>query len=408
MAGKVILLGTLDTKGQEFKYIKELIESTGVRTVVIDAGVKGKPYFPPDIANDRVAAAGGTPLAELLRKDDRGLAMEVMTKGAARILAELYEKGEVAGVISLGGSAGTTIGTAAMQALPVGVPKVMVSTMASGDTRPYVGVKDITMMYSVVDISGINSLSRRILANAAFAVAGMARGEAPAGTQDKPLIAATMFGVTTPCVTKAKEYLEAQGYELLVFHATGTGGRAMEGLVEGGFIKGVLDITTTEWADELAGGVLAAGPHRLEAAGKIGIPQVVSVGALDMVNFGPPDTIPAKYKDRLFYQHNPTVTLMRTTAEECRRLGEIIAAKLNAATGPAALFLPLKGVSLIDTAGKPFFGPEEDAALFATLRANIDRAKVELIEMDTDINDEIFALAMAAKMQSLLDKKQRG
>ncbi|MDT8899856.1 Tm-1-like ATP-binding domain-containing protein [Anaeroselena agilis] len=404
MAGKVILVGTLDTKGQEFKFIKELIEGTGVKTVVVDAGVKGKPPFPPDIANDRVAAAGGTPLDELLRKDDRGLAMEVMTKGAANILTELYNKGEVAGVISLGGSAGTTIGTAAMRALPVGVPKVMVSTMASGDTRPYVGVKDITMMYSVVDISGINSLSRRILANAAFAVAGMAGGELPAGAQDKPLIAATMFGVTTPCVTKAKEYLEAQGYELLVFHATGTGGQAMEGLVDGGFMKGVLDITTTEWADELAGGVLSAGPHRLEAAGKNGLPQVVSVGALDMVNFGPPDTIPAKYKDRLFYQHNPTVTLMRTTAEECRKLGEIIAAKLNAAQGPVALFLPLKGVSLIDTAGKPFFDPEADAALFDALRTNIDRAKVELIEMDNDINDDEFALAMAAKLQSYLEK----
>ncbi len=405
MAGKVILLGTLDTKGQEFKFIKELIESTGAGTVTVDAGVKGQPYFPPDIPNDRVAAAGGTPLAELLRRDDRGLAMEVMTKGAAKILAELYERGEVAGVISLGGSAGTTIGTAAMQALPVGVPKLMVSTMASGDTRPYVGVKDITMMYSVVDISGINSLSRRILANAAFAIAGMAGGKAPAGAQDKPLIAATMFGVTTPCVTKAKEYLETQGYELLVFHATGTGGLAMEGLVEGGFIKGVLDITTTEWADELAGGVLSAGPHRLEAAGRSGLPQVVSVGALDMVNFGPPDTVPAKYKDRLFYQHNPTVTLMRTTPEECRRLGEIIAAKLNAAQGPVALFLPLKGVSLIDTAGKPFFAPAADAALFGALRANIDRAKIELIELDTDINDEQFALAMAKKLQAFLEKR---
>jgi uncharacterized protein (UPF0261 family) len=405
VAGKVILLGTLDTKGQEFKFIKELIESTGAGTVTVDAGVKGQPYFPPDIPNDRVAAAGGTPLAELLRRDDRGLAMEVMTKGAAKILAELYERGEVAGVISLGGSAGTTIGTAAMQALPVGVPKLMVSTMASGDTRPYVGVKDITMMYSVVDISGINSLSRRILANAAFAIAGMAGGKAPAGAQDKPLIAATMFGVTTPCVTKAKEYLETQGYELLVFHATGTGGLAMEGLVEGGFIKGVLDITTTEWADELAGGVLSAGPHRLEAAGRSGLPQVVSVGALDMVNFGPPDTVPAKYKDRLFYQHNPTVTLMRTTPEECRRLGEIIAAKLNAAQGPVALFLPLKGVSLIDTAGKPFFAPAADAALFGALRANIDRAKIELIELDTDINDEQFALAMAKKLQAFLEKR---
>lgn len=404
MAGKVILLGTLDTKGREFKYIKELIESTGAGTLTINAGVKGSAYFPPDVTNEQVAAGGGMPLSELLAKDDRGLAMETMTRGAAKIVSELYARGEVAGIISLGGSAGTTIGTTAMQALPVGVPKVMVSTMASGDTRPYVGVKDITMMYSVVDISGINSLSRRVLANAAFAVAGMAQGKAPAGGQDKPLIAATMFGVTTPCVTKAKEYLEANGFEVLVFHATGTGGRAMEGLVEGGFIKGVLDITTTEWADELAGGVLSAGPRRLEAAGECGVPQVVSVGALDMVNFGPPETVPAKYKSRLFYQHNPTVTLMRTTVEECRRLGEIIAAKLNMAKGPVTLFLPLAGVSLIDVAGKPFYGPDEDAALFAALREKIDRSKVELVEMDTDINDERFSLAMAKKMQALLEK----
>lgn len=404
MAGKVVLVGTLDTKGPEFRYVKELIETAGAGTITVNTGVKGPAYFPADVTNEAVAAAGGLSLAKLLAKDDRGLAMEVMTKGAARIVAELNTRGEVGGIISLGGSAGTTIGTAAMRALPVGVPKVMVSTMASGDTRPYVGVKDITMMYSVVDISGINSLSRRILANAAFAVAGMARGQMPAGSQDKPLVGATMFGVTTPCVTKAKEYLEAKGYEVLVFHATGTGGQAMEGLVEGGFIKGVLDITTTEWADELAGGVLSAGPRRLEAAGKSGIPQVVSVGALDMVNFGPPETVPAKYKDRTLYQHNPTVTLMRTTAEECGKLGGIIAAKLNAARGPVSLFLPLRGVSLIDVAGKPFYDPAADAALFAALRANIDRAKVELIEMDTDINDEKFSQAMAEKLRLLLEQ----
>lgn len=404
MVGKVVLLGTLDTKGQEFKYIKDLIESTGAMTLTVNVGVKGTPYFPPDITNERVAAAGGVCLAELIAKDDRGLAMDIMTKGAAKVMAELYDRGEVAGIISLGGSAGTTIGTAAMRVLPVGVPKLMVSTMASGETRPYVGVKDVTMMYSVVDISGINSLSRRILANAAFAIAGMVQGEAPASAQDKPLIAATMFGVTTPCVTKAKEHMEASGFEVLVFHATGTGGQAMESLVEGGFLKGVLDITTTEWADELAGGVLSAGPQRLEAAGRRGIPQVVSVGALDMVNFGPPETVPPQYKDRLFYQHNPTVTLMRTTVEECRQLGEIIAAKLNAANGPVALFLPLKGVSLIDVAGKPFYSPEADAALFAALREKIDRSKVDLVELDMDINDEKFSLAMAEKLQAMLEK----
>ena len=405
MEGKVVILGTLDTKGQEFKYIKDLIESTGAQTLVINAGVKGQPYFIPDITNEQVAQAGGLSLTELVQRDDRGLAMDTMMKGAVAIVSDLFRQGQVAGIISLGGTAGTTIGTAAMQVLPVGVPKVMVSTVASGDTRPYVGVKDVTMMYSVVDVSGLNSLSRRILGNAAFAVAGMAMGQVPAGDDDKPLIGATMFGVTTPCVTKAREYLEEKGYEVLVFHATGTGGKAMEGLIEAGFIQGVLDVTTTEWADELVGGVLNAGPSRLEAAGRGGIPQVVSVGALDMVNFGPRDTVPPEFKDRHFYQHNPTVTLMRTTTDECRKLGEIIAEKLNTAQGPTELFLPLKGVSLIDVEGKPFYGPEEDAALFEALRANVDKSKVNLNELDMDVNDERFAIAMAEKLVSLMENK---
>lgn len=402
MTGKVVLLGTLDTKGAEFKFIKDIVESHGVDTLVVNCGVKGKPYFTPDISSDEVARAGGSTLEELLRKDDRGFAMKIMTAGAANIAADLAKRNEVAGILSLGGSAGTTIGTTAMQALPVGIPKLMVSTMASGDTRSYVGVKDICMMYSVTDISGLNSLSRQILANAAFAMAGMAKGEHPKTQDEKILLAASMFGVTTPCVTMVREYLEEKGYEVLIFHATGSGGRAMEELISSGFIKGVLDITTTEWCDELVGGVLSAGPHRLEAAGHAGIPQVVSVGALDMVNFGPPETVPQQFNDRKFYPHNPTVTLMRTTVEENIELGKIIAAKLNASTGPTALFLPLKGVSMIDKEGEAFYGPEEDKALFDTLRKNINPSKVELIELDTDINDPAFARAMADKFIAML------
>jgi uncharacterized protein (UPF0261 family) len=292
-----------------------------------------------------------------------------------------------------------------MRSLPVGVPKVMVSTVASGDTRPYVGEKDITMMYSVVDISGINSISNRILANAANAIASMASFDIPELKEEKPLLAATMFGVTTPCVTAAREYLEDQGYEVLVFHATGAGGMAMESLIEAGFIKGVFDATTTEWCDEVAGGVFTAGPTRLEAAAKAGIPEVVSVGALDMVNFGAIETVPEKYKDRNLYKHNASVTLMRTTAEECAQMGKIIASKLNMATGSVALFLPLKGVSAIDVEGAPFYGPEEDAALFTQLRENIDE-RVELVEMDTDINDEAFALAMAKKLVSMIEAQR--
>ncbi|MFZ7103789.1 MAG: Tm-1-like ATP-binding domain-containing protein [Peptococcaceae bacterium] len=405
MAKKVIILGTLDTKGQEFAFIKDVIEGAGVETLVINAGVKGEPYFVPDITNTEVALAGGVSLAELIAKNYRGLAMDIMMHGAASIVSNLFRQGKVAGIISLGGTAGTTIGTYSMQALPVGVPKVMVSTVASGDTRPYVGVKDITMMYSVVDISGINSLSRQILANAAFAIAGMAKGTPPQAGEDRPLIGATMFGVTTPCVNKAREYLEECGYEVLVFHATGTGGQAMESLVEAGFIKGVLDATTTEWCDELVGGILNAGPNRLEAAAKAGVPQVVSTGALDMVNFGPLETVPEKFKNRNLYKHNPTITLMRTTKEENTELGKIISAKLNMAQGPTALFLPLKGVSLIDVEGQPFYGPAEDAALFNELRKNIDRHKVEIIEMNTDINDEVFAVAMAKKLVDMMESK---
>lgn len=405
MAKKVVIVGTLDTKGQEFQYIKDIIESCGVQTIVINVGIKGAAFFSPDISSEDVAEAAGSELAALISADDRGAAIDAMMKGAAIVVADLYRKEQVAGIISLGGSAGTTIGTAAMQALPVGIPKLMVSTVASGDTRPYVGEKDITMMYSVVDVAGLNSLSRRIMANAAFAIAGMAQGDIPSANDDKPLVGATMFGVTTPCVTTAREYLESKGYEVLVFHATGSGGKAMESLIDSGYIKGVLDATTTEWADELVGGVLTAGPHRLEAASRAGIPQVVSVGALDMVNFGPMDTVPAQFKNRNLYHHNATITLMRTTVDECRQLGEIIADKVNHTTGAAAVFLPLKGVSLIDAEGKPFYGPEEDAALFTAIRSRLDREKIELVELNTDINDESFAIAMAEKLIKLMESK---
>jgi len=403
MVGKVVILGTLDTKGQEFAFLRRAVEQTGVGTIVVNTGVMGDPFFEPNVSNAQVAAAGGTSIEVLREKGDRGLAIDVMMRGAARIVVDLYERGELGGVISLGGTAGTTIGTYAMQALPVGVPKIQVSTVASGNTRPYVGSKDITMMYSVVDVAGLNSISRRIISNAAFAIAGMVSNElAEEETEPKPLVAATMFGVTTPCVTKAREHMEAGGYEVLVFHATGTGGQSMEALIEDGFICGVLDITTTELCDELVGGVLSAGPNRLEAAGRMGIPQVVSTGALDMVNFGPMDTVPDKFRGRKLYKHNPTVTLMRTTVEENRQLGEILAKKLNASKGPCALFLPLKGVSLIDTEGQPFYGPEEDEALFASIRENLDRDVVELIEMDMAINDAPFALAMASKLEQML------
>ncbi len=408
MSGHVVIIGTLDTKGKEFEYLKQCIEEVGAKTIVVDTGVMGEPLFRPDITHHQVAEAGGSSIALLQKQEDRGSAIDVMMKGAMKVLGELYAEGKVGGVVSLGGTAGTTIGTYAMRSLPVGVPKLQVSTVASGDTRPYVGTKDITMMYSVVDIAGLNNISRTIIANAGHAIAAMALHEAEMPAQEKPLIAATMFGVTTPCVTKAREHLEKLGYEVLVFHATGAGGQSMEALIEGGFIQGVLDITTTEWADELVGGVLNAGPNRLEAAGKAGVPQVVSVGALDMVNFGPMDTVPEKFRTRNLYKHNATISLMRTTVPENKRLGEIVASKLNMAKGPTALFLPLRGVSMIDSPGKPFYGPEEDKTLFQAIRDNIDPAVVKLTEMDNEINDDAFALAMANALHAMITNAGKG
>ena len=398
MAKTVCLVGTLDTKGMEFEFVKERVEASGVATCSINTGILGEPHFETDISASEVATAAGTSLQALRAEGDRGNSVAMMANGAATIVERLHSEGKIDGIISLGGSAGTTIGTTAMRALPVGVPKVMVSTLASGDTSPYVDTKDIAMMYSVVDIAGINSVSRQILANAAGAIAGMVQVEVPV-VDDKPLIGATMFGVTTPCVTKAREVLEDAGYEVLVFHATGTGGRAMEDLVKGGFIIGVLDVTTTELADELVGGVLSAGPDRLEAAGDLAVPQVVAPGALDMVNFGPPDTVPEQFSHRKFYQHNPTVTLMRTTVEENAELGRIMARKLNQANGPTTVIIPLRGVSAIDADGQPFNSPEARTAWIENLKANIG-GNVTVIEMDCHINDDEFATKL---VESLLE-----
>jgi uncharacterized protein (UPF0261 family) len=398
----VLLIGTLDTKGGEFAYVRDLIRARGLNTLVMDVGIF-EPAFTPDIRAEEVAHAAGADLLSLRAANDRGGAVAAMTHGAAALVSQLYAGGKFDGVLSLGGSGGTGIATAGMRALPVGVPKVMVSTLASGDVAPYVDVKDITMMYSVVDIAGLNKLSRQILANAAGMICGALEQNIPAA-EDKPLIAATMFGVTTPCVTHVREILEQAGYEVLVFHATGSGGRAMEALIEGGFIAGVADITTTEWCDQLVGGVLSAGEHRLEAAGRMGVPQVVSVGALDMVNFWAIDTVPEKFRGRNLYRHNENVTLMRTTPEENAELGRIIADKLNRANSPTVLMLPLRGVSMIDDEGKPFHSPEADRALFDAIRAHLG-SHVERVELDLHINDPAFAAAVAQRLLSLLGKE---
>ncbi|MFP8954579.1 Tm-1-like ATP-binding domain-containing protein (plasmid) [Natrialbaceae archaeon A-arb3/5] len=401
----VVIVGTLDTKGEEIDFARSVIESQGVDTHIIDVGVMGDSAVEPDTSAAAVAEAAETTLEHLQDDAERGEAMEAMGEGAATIAKRLHDDGELSGVLGLGGSGNTSIATTAMRALPVGVPKLMVSTMASGDVEPYVGAKDVTMMYSVADIEGINQLSQRIISNAALAMVGMVANEPDIEIDDKPTIGITMFGVTTPCAQTAREYLEEQGYETIVFHATGTGGKAMEDLVRQGIIDGVLDITTTEWADELVGGNLNAGPERLDAAAETGTPQVVSTGALDMVNFGPRDSVPDEFDDRQFHIHNPQVTLMRTTAEENAELGEIIGDKLSNATGPTALYLPLEGVSMIDVEGEDFYDPEADEELFDALREHAGE-NVELVERETDINDDEFALAMAKKLDQFVQKAQ--
>ncbi|MBA2693739.1 MAG: Tm-1-like ATP-binding domain-containing protein [Rubrobacter sp.] len=393
----VVLLGTLDTKGEEYKFLRERLEEHGVATLLMDAGIVGEPKEIPDVPKEEVAVAANSDIRRLAEAGDRGAAVEAMGRGAASIMKHLHDEGRLDAIIGLGGSGGTSLISEAMKALPVGIPKLIVSTVASGDTRPYVGASDITMMYSVVDIAGINRISARIIANAAGAIAGMAKATVPPLGETKPLIGASMFGVTTPAVDTARKRLEELGYEVLVFHQTGTGGESMENLASDGFLTATLDVTTTELCDELVGGVFPAHPKRLTAAGEEGIPQVVSLGALDMVNFGPRESVPEKFEGRNLYVHNPTITLMRTTPDECAELGRRVAEKLNAAKGPTTLFIPLKGISLIATEGQVFHDPEADEALFEAIRENIG-GNVEVVEMDTHINDPEFAVAMAEKL----------
>ena len=395
----VVLLGTLDTKGVEYAFLREKIEEADCDVILMNAGVLGDPDYEVDYSRAEVARAAGADVADLEREQDRGTGVTTMAKGAAAIVARLHAEGRLHGVIGAGGSGGSSIISHAMRALPVGLPKVLVSTMGSGDVRPYMGAADIALMYSVVDIAGINSVSSQILGNAAAAIAAMARAyESFVPTADeKPLVGASMWGTTTPCVDQARKWLESAGYEVLVFHATGAGGRSMEALMRSGHITASLDITTTELMDEVAGGTMTAGPDRLEVAGEMGLPQVVSLGGVDQIAFAPPDSIPAEYLDRNLYSHNPTVTTVRTNVEENARFGWLLAEKLNRATGPLTVFIPLRGTSQYSAPGNVFNDPEADRALFESLRTNLD-ASIEVIEIDTDINDPEFGLAMAEKL----------
>ena len=404
----VYLFATLDTKGAEADFVRRLLVSCGVGVTLVDVGALGEPAVAADVTRDHVFMLAGSSLEDVRRRADRGEAVTLAAAGAARLAREAFAAGELGGVLGLGGSAGTSIATAAMRTLPLGVPKVMLSTLTSGTVRQFVGDKDIFMLNAVADIAGINRISRSVLSQAARAMAGLMTLPAPAAVADdkpdKPIVAATMFGVTTPCVERARAVLERAGYEVLVFHATGSGGQAMESLVAEGLIDGVLDLTTTELADEHVGGFLSAGPERLTAAGARGIPQVVSTGAADMVNFYGPSSVPEKFTDRLFYRHNANVTLMRTTASESAAIGADIAGKLAAARGPVAVLLPARGVSAIDREGQPFDDPAARRALHEAIKRGLPEEQV--IELDLHINDVEFADAAAQRLIGML--KPRG
>ncbi|MGV3772165.1 MAG: Tm-1-like ATP-binding domain-containing protein [Verrucomicrobiales bacterium] len=393
----IAILGTMDTKGVEHAFVAEIIKKRGHKVLVIDVGALEAPLLDPDITREQVMSAAGLNFQEIISKRDRGDLVKAMSQAAPLVLAELAQKGKIDGVISLGGGGGTAIGTAAMRTLPIGFPKVMVTTLASGNTAQYLGVKDIVLFPSIVDVAGLNRISRTILARAAGAICGMVEVQMPEEGQDKPLIVASMFGNTTNCVQHAKAFLEQKGYEVLVFHSTGTGGRIMESLIEAGLVQGVLDITTTEWADELVGGFLSAGRQRLEAAAKTGTPAVVTPGCLDMVNFYAPDSVPERFKGRNFYQHNPQVTLMRTNADESAELGKIIAQKLNPSIGPVTVLLPTKAISVISAPGQKFHDPAADHQLFSAIKTNI-RPGIEVVEMACEINDPAFAERCATEL----------
>lgn len=401
MPKTVVIVGALDTKGVEFAFIKDLIEKEGLKTIVVDFGVMGEPYFTPQITRREVAQAGGGDLDALTSGEHKDQAMKVMAGGLAAVVRRLYEEGHLDGIIGMGGSGGTSIATTGMRMLPVGVPKVMVSTMGGGDVSAYTGTKDITFIPSIVDVAGINSISRAIYTNAAGAIAGMVKMETPPAQSEKPLVVASMFGNTTKCVDIARKVMEDAGYEVLVFHATGAGGKTMESLIQDGYVLASMDITTTELADEVCGGVFSAGPERCLAASKAGIPAVLVPGCVDMANFGGIETVPDKYLQRNLYEWNPNVTLLRTNVEENMRMGKMIAAAANASTAPVTILLPLKGISMLDSPGGRFWDPEADQACYQAIKDSL-KPGIPVIEMDNNINDPPFAEKIAYTLLEMM------
>ena len=409
MSPTVLVIGAFDSKGPDYAFLRGQILARGCSALTLNTGVLGgTDLFPVDVEADEVARAGGGDLEALRRDGDRGAAMAVMARGAAAVAERLHAEGRFDGIVGMGGSGGSSVVTAAMRALPVGVPKVCVSTVASGDTSAYVGTKDVTLIPSIVDVAGLNRVSRQIYDRAAGAVCGMVERQPPVAGDDRPLIGASMFGNTTQCVDACAAALDAAGYEVLVFHATGTGGRTLESLADEGLLDAVLDITTTEWADTVCGGVFDAGPERLDAPGRAGLPHLIAPGCVDMANFGGIETVPQKYRDagRLFYEWNPSVTLMRTDAEENRRMARAFAQKANAARGPVAFLLPLRGVSILDGDGERFCDREADAAFFDTLKAELDDG-VPVEEIDCNINDGAFSERAVGLLLELVEQKKQ-
>jgi len=406
MSGKtIVVLATLDTKGGEAQYLRECITRRCHRALVVDTGVIGTPTADADVTRTEVAVAGGTPLERLLDRPTRETAAPVMAAGATKLVRELVEAGRAHAIISLGGTQGTTLSTAVMRALPYGFPKVMVSTMASGNVAPWVDTKDITMMYSVTDIMGLNPFMRKVLANAAAAVCGMAEVDVPLRRGNRPLVGITTVGITTPGAMKAIETLERQGFETIVFHAVGTGGRAMEDMMSQGIIGAVLDFSIIEVSNALHDALLAGGPDRLTTAGRLGLPQVICPGAVEVLVFNEPHTVPAKFRDRTLVRHSPQITDVRLNADEMAAVGREVARRLQSTAGDAVFLVPTAGYDSYATAGGPFHDPEADAAFVRELTANLPPG-VRLVERSAAINDPAFAVEAAETLAALIRARQ--
>jgi uncharacterized protein (UPF0261 family) len=408
MSKTICVIGAFDTKGEDHAFLRQEILKLGCQVLTINIGVLGTTtLFPVDFEAKDVLKADGVDLGGIRAQGDKGGAMKAFDQAAPRLVRELYKQGKFDGIIGMGGSGGSSIIASAMRAIPIGVPKVLVSTVASGDVSFYVRGKDITIIPSIVDVAGLNRISRLIYARAAGAICGMVQNEPPQSREDRPIITASMFGNTTDCVNACGKALNDKGFEVLVFHATGAGGRAMETLIADGLVEGVLDITTTEWADELCQGVFSAGPERLDAPGQRGIPHLIVPGCVDMANFGAPSTVPEKFRQakRLLYEWNPSVTLMRTNVDENRQMGEIFAKKANAATGPVAFLIPLRGVSMLDGDGQPFCDREADRAMFDAIKTNL-RPGIPIVELDLNINDPAFAAKAVETMLDLMKQRK--